>query len=117
MLCLASNPVLHNGSLCEKIIAGIFKLRHLPSNDQVADLFSKPLYRPRFEQLRSKLQICSPLELVGGDYQGLCCICGSCYLMINCLKLNRLGLSLFSLGSKIVGLTSSINTSLWVQRF
>lgn len=39
----------------EKVSAGEIKVLHLSSTDQLADLLTKPLSRPRFQFLRDKL--------------------------------------------------------------
>lgn len=45
----------------------VFHLCHISSTNQVAELYTKPLFHHRFEFLRSKLQVNPSLEHVGGD--------------------------------------------------
>lgn len=74
---LASNPVLHARAkhieldmhFVRDLVANhAVDLRHVPSLDQIADLFTKPLSNQFFSRLRNKLGLCSKssLELRGG---------------------------------------------------
>ncbi|KAB2627628.1 hypothetical protein D8674_042681 [Pyrus ussuriensis x Pyrus communis] len=65
---LSRNPVMHGRSkhidvryhflrdLCKD---GVIELQFCKSEDQVADLMTKPLKQPAFEKLRSMLGVCS----------------------------------------------------------
>ncbi|KAB2610785.1 hypothetical protein D8674_018817 [Pyrus ussuriensis x Pyrus communis] len=65
---LSRNPVMHGRSkhidvryhflrdLCKE---GVIELHYCKSEDQVADLMTKPLKQPAFEKLRSMLGVCS----------------------------------------------------------
>ena len=72
MQSLASNHVLHARTkhieldihfVHDKVLAKEIELRHVPSMDQIADIFTKPLGRKSFEKLRSKLGITSLASL------------------------------------------------------
>ncbi|KAL5761082.1 hypothetical protein ACOSQ2_019920 [Xanthoceras sorbifolium] len=41
--------------LRDKITTQVFEVHFVPSNDQLADIFTKPLSSPRFDKLKSKL--------------------------------------------------------------
>ncbi|XP_019094804.1 PREDICTED: putative F-box protein At1g20795 [Camelina sativa] len=65
---LSKNPVFHGRCkhigvrfhfLRELVRDGVIRLEHCGSQEQVADIFTKPLKREAFESLRSKLGICS----------------------------------------------------------
>jgi len=47
----------------EKVISGDIELTHVSTNEQLADIFIKPLGRIKFESMRSRLQIQSLEEL------------------------------------------------------
>ena len=75
-ISLASNPVLHARSkhieldihfVRDKVLEKLIDIRHVPSLDQTADIFTKPLSYQFFSRLRNKLSICSKsaLELRG----------------------------------------------------
>lgn len=65
---LAKNPVFHGRCkhigvrfhfLCDLVNNGEISLEHCGTHEQVADIFTKPLRREVFEDLRNKLGICS----------------------------------------------------------
>ncbi|KAG7550979.1 GAG-pre-integrase domain [Arabidopsis thaliana x Arabidopsis arenosa] len=65
---LSKNPVFHGRCkhigvrfhfLRELVKDGVIRLEHCGSQENVADIFTKPLKREAFENLRSKLGICS----------------------------------------------------------
>lgn len=65
-ICLTKNPVFHKrmkhvGTDChfvrEQVIAGTMSVSHVFSEDQLADLLTKPLSSPRFQHLVSKLPL------------------------------------------------------------
>ena len=51
--------------ICECIEAGQIKLKYVPTEDNVADIFTKALARDRFHYLRQQLGILSDAELRG----------------------------------------------------
>jgi len=63
-LYLSSNPVFHERTkhievdchfIREKILSGIIKTSSESSNDQLADIFTKPLWGPRIDYICNKL--------------------------------------------------------------
>lgn len=63
---LAENPVFHTRSkhievhqhfVREKVLNQEIKLQHVKTNDQVVDIFTKALCRPKFEGFRSALDV------------------------------------------------------------
>lgn len=70
---LITNPTLHKRSkhfdtdyhyIREHVALGLIETRHIPSTLQVADIFTKPLARRPFVELRSKLGVDVPLTQV-----------------------------------------------------
>ena len=43
--------------LRERVTAGQFRVNYMPTTEQLADIFTKPLPRPRFEHLRARLHV------------------------------------------------------------
>lgn len=65
---LSKNPVFHGRCkhigvrfhfLKDLVKDGVIRLEHCGSQEQIADIFMKPLKREVFENLRRKLRICS----------------------------------------------------------
>ena len=65
---LSKNPVQHSKSkyidiryhfLKDQVACGEVKLEFVPTSDQVANIFTKPVPRENFEGLREKLGVCS----------------------------------------------------------
>ncbi|KAH9689109.1 retrovirus-related pol polyprotein from transposon RE1 [Citrus sinensis] len=72
---LAKNPVFHLRTkhieidvhfIRDKVLSGDLKICYVPSEDQIADILTKPLSSPQFNYLRDKLNVFScPLSLRG----------------------------------------------------
>ncbi|GMP69460.1 hypothetical protein CsSME_00028716 [Camellia sinensis var. sinensis] len=76
-MSLATNPIFHSRSkhikvdchfVHERVAANELLLKYVPSADQVADVFTKPLSTARFSFLIDKLMVSSiPISLQGHD--------------------------------------------------
>lgn len=81
-LHLAANPILHARTkhieidyhfVRERVLAGSLTAQFTPSEDQVADIMTKPLSSSRFQSLRSKLTVVHiPIHL-RGDIRAYIC--------------------------------------------
>ena len=67
-ISISKNPVMHSNTkhipiryhfLREQVLEQKVKLEYVPSKEQVADIFTKPLPKEAFEYLRQKLGIVS----------------------------------------------------------
>ncbi|CAA7042627.1 unnamed protein product [Microthlaspi erraticum] len=63
---LSANPALHNRSkhfdtdwhyIREQVALGLIETKHIPATEQLADIFTKPLPKRPFFELRSKLSV------------------------------------------------------------
>ncbi|XP_028125342.1 uncharacterized protein LOC114322271 [Camellia sinensis] len=76
-IALANNPVFHSRSkhievdchfIRDKVLAKQLHLQYIPTTDQLADIFTKPLSVGRFSYLKSKLmEFHHPISLSGPD--------------------------------------------------
>ena len=63
---MTKNPVFHDKSkhikiryhyVCDMVHKGAVKLKYVPTEEQVADVLTKPLSRVKFEYFRDKLGV------------------------------------------------------------
>ena len=53
--------------MCDKIAKKELLVRYISTYDQLADIFTRPITKMKFAQLRNKLSIVlSPVQLAGG---------------------------------------------------
>ena len=71
-IALASNPILHARTkhieldihfVWDKVLAKEIELKHVPTLDQIADIFTKPLSRQSYVKLRDRLGVVSLASL------------------------------------------------------
>jgi hypothetical protein len=76
-IALASNPVFHSRTkhievdyhfVRESVVRGDLHLHFISTEDQLANLFTKPLSTPRFLKLTSKLMFSAPTHSLEGGY-------------------------------------------------
>ena len=67
-ISLSANPIMHSRTkhieldlyfLREKVMAKELDVHHVPTIDQVVDIFTKPLSAQFFQRLKHKLTVCS----------------------------------------------------------
>ena len=72
-ISISKNPVMHSKTkhipikyhfLREQVLEQKVKLEYVPSKEQVADIFTKPLPREAFEYLRQKLGVVSAMQKI-----------------------------------------------------
>ncbi|CAL1377327.1 unnamed protein product [Linum trigynum] len=70
---LSANPVFHSRNkhmeidfhfVCERVVVGQLLVRYISTEDQLADLLTKPLPRQRFHHFKCKLKVIDP-QLAG----------------------------------------------------
>ncbi|KAI3737050.1 hypothetical protein L2E82_27045 [Cichorium intybus] len=124
---LTKNPVISTRSkhialdfhfICEQVDSKKLLISPVSSVDQVADIFTKPLHKDRFAQLRYKLQVRSDHELAGGVTTAL--LLSQCISLSQCHSLGpfreTLGLNVSSLASiRNSGLALLVSFSLHVE--
>ena len=54
--------ILRHRWIQEKVEAGEFELEYIKTNDQLADIFTKPLTHLQFERLRELIGVVSPAQ-------------------------------------------------------
>ena len=71
-IALASNPVMHARTkhielgihfIIDKVLGKEIELRHVPTADQIADIFTRPLSKQSFVKLRERLGVVSLASL------------------------------------------------------
>jgi hypothetical protein len=72
---LSSNLVFHARTkhikvdfhfVCERVAQKLLQVRLISFKDQLADIFTKPLPLPLFEECKRNLHMCSIVEIGGG---------------------------------------------------
>ena len=72
-ISISKNPIMHSKTkhipikyhfLREQALEHKVKLEYVPSKEQVADIFTKPLPREAFEYIRQKLGVVSAMQKI-----------------------------------------------------
>lgn len=72
----SANPVFHSRMkhlaldfhfVRERVQAGLLRVTHVSGDDQLADVLTKPLLRPRFQLLISKIGLASSSSILRGN--------------------------------------------------
>ena len=72
-ISISNNPVMHSKTkhipikyhfLCEQVLEQKVKLEYVPSKEQVADIFTKPLPREAFKYLIQKMVVVSAAQKI-----------------------------------------------------
>ena len=72
-ISISKNPVMHSKTkhipikyhfLREQVLEQKVKLEYVPSKEQVADIFTKPLPKEAFKYLRQKLGVVSAMQRI-----------------------------------------------------
>ena len=117
-IALANNPMFHAHTkhieldvhfICEKVLNHQLSIQHVPSLEQVTDIFTKPLLVPYFQHLLSKLHITSLSRLNGIKYP--------CKKKVESgSSINALEKSTFNLKRHVKGMPSTLLAADYMQQ-